>query len=138
MSRFDVTFIDGLHEEHQADRDIVNSLKHLNPRGIIVLLDCLPPDEWHQRPPAAFLSGENWNGTVWKSALKAMVASEWRCYVVDCDWGCGVIDTAQHKISDNIQLQAELRYGRDFRLIYKYVISEHEFLLQLGTEPSRP
>jgi predicted O-methyltransferase YrrM len=57
MVKFDVIFIDGLHEEHQVDRDIVNSLQHLNPGGIIVLHDCLPPRRMASTSSASFLEG---------------------------------------------------------------------------------
>ena len=62
---FDVIFIDGMHEELQVDRDIANSIRRLNPGGVIILHDCLPPDEWHQRPARDYHPGEAWNGTVW-------------------------------------------------------------------------
>jgi hypothetical protein len=129
---FDVIFIDGMHEEHQVDRDIANSLRRLNPNGVIVLHDCLPPDEWHQRPRCDYRPGENWNGSVWKSALKYFVVSSWRCYIVNCDWGCGVIDTAS--VSDRRQggeLRPDLDYQRDFCQLAEYVLSEAQFLSQL-------
>ena len=40
--KFDLIFIDGLHETNQVDRDIENSLKFINKGGTILLHDCLP------------------------------------------------------------------------------------------------
>ena len=40
--KFDLIFIDGLHHYEQVKRDIFNSLKFLNSKGIILLHDCLP------------------------------------------------------------------------------------------------
>jgi hypothetical protein len=132
LDTFDVIFIDGSHDEPQVDRDIANSLLRLNPGGVIIMHDCLPPDEWHQRPSCDYRSGENWNGTVWKSVLKYFALSEWSCYIVNCDWGCGVIDTARGAtLQPHIELPVDLDYGRDFRRLDGYVLDEGRFLMQL-------
>jgi len=129
---FDVIFIDGMHEEPQVDRDIAHSIRRLNPGGVIILHDCLPPDEWHQRPARDYHLGESWNGTVWKSVLKCFTASECHCYVVDCDWGCGVIDTARRATaSPRSDLPLELDYRRDFWRLEHYVLSEAKFLMEV-------
>ena len=44
MSKFDVIFIDGLHEYKQVLRDIVNSLNSLNKGGVILIDDVYPTD----------------------------------------------------------------------------------------------
>jgi Methyltransferase domain len=132
IGTFDVIFIDGIHDEHQVDRDIANSLHRLNPGGVIILHDCLPPDEWHQRPSCDYRPGENWNGTVWKSVLKYFAVSDWRCYVVNCDWGCGVIDTTcGADASQHRELPMDLDYRRDFWRLGDYVLGEARFLMQL-------
>lgn len=128
---FDVIFIDGMHEEYQVDRDIANALRRLNPGGVIILHDCLPPDEWHQRPICDYRPGENWNGTVWKSVLKYFAVSEWCCYVVNCDWGCGVIDTACRSARQRRILSTDLDYRRDFWQLGAYVLGEGRLLTQL-------
>lgn len=88
---FDCIFIDGLHLEDQVRRDIDNSLKALNSGGAIVVHDCNPPTEWHQRTP--FEGGPNaWNGTVWRAWMWHRINSpNLQMYVVDTDWGVGVI-----------------------------------------------
>jgi len=91
---YDIVFIDGLHVEDQVDRDIVNSLRHLSPNGIIIVHDCNPPTEWHQRPyEEAQKNGcRQWNGTVWRSIVKVRATrSDVQVNVVDTDWGCGLI-----------------------------------------------
>jgi hypothetical protein len=128
---FDLIFIDGSHEEAQVDRDVVNSLERLNPEGAIVIHDCLPPSEWHQRPVGEFRPGQDWTGTVWRSVLKYFAVSPWLCYVVDCDWGCGVIDTRYSAQAKQLRaLPAKLDYERDFRLLREYLRSAAEFLTQ--------
>lgn len=128
---FDVIFIDGLHEEHQVDLDIRNALSRLNPGGVIILHDCLPPDEWHQRPASDYRPGENWNGTTWKSVLKYFESSEWACYVVNCDWGCGVIDTSCRAACSGVSCTELLEYGRDYSRLQPYTISVEYFLAML-------
>ena len=92
--KYDIIFIDGLHVEEQVDRDIENSLKHLNHNGIIVVHDCNPPTEWHQRSfEEAQKNGcRQWNGTVWRSIVKLRASSSnLDIQVVNTDWGCGLI-----------------------------------------------
>lgn len=84
---YDIIFIDGYHEEMQTGRDIINSLKHLNPGGIIVIHDCLPVDEGAQIMPR---SPGTWMGNVWKTIPK--LSSQGIVYrVVNTDYGCGLI-----------------------------------------------
>ena len=90
--QFDVIFIDGLHECHQAYRDIVNALNHLNPGGVIVMHDCLPSSEPMQRPSDHYPGGV-WTGDVWKAFVKARSELPYLMYTIDTDFGCGIIDT---------------------------------------------
>ena len=43
--KYDIILIDGLHLEHQVDKDIVNALQCLNDGGVIVLDDSNPPTQ---------------------------------------------------------------------------------------------
>jgi|TARA_B100000315_G_scaffold131527_1_gene121072 hypothetical protein len=89
-NKYDVIFIDGLHLEEQVDRDISNSLYHLNKGGTIVVHDCNPPTKLHQIKDR----GEMviWNGTVWKSWVKLRRSrTDLEMRVVDVDWGVGII-----------------------------------------------
>jgi hypothetical protein len=91
--RLDVIFIDGLHLADQVYRDILNSLRVLADVGFIVLHDCNPPTIHHAREnfreqgPATHF----WNGTSWKALQRFRSESDKRCFVVDVDWGIGVI-----------------------------------------------
>ena len=90
--KYDIVFIDGLHEYSQTLKDISNSLDHLNKNGIIVLHDCNPPTEWHQREPSEFDGTGKWNGTVWKGFVEyRSKRKDLNMFVVDCDWGVGII-----------------------------------------------
>ena len=88
-TRFDIVFIDGLHHCEQVDRDIANSLKHLNPGGTIVLHDCKPTDEAVAAYP--YQGSYNWTGDVWKAVVAWRRKPNVDVCVVDFDWGCGVL-----------------------------------------------
>ena len=87
---YDIIFIDGLHLAEQVQKDIENSLTHLNNGGIIVVHDCLPSEEYEQRREG--VSGKPWTGDVWKAfaSMRARRADLMMC-VVDTDYGCGLI-----------------------------------------------
>lgn len=125
---FDLVFIDGLHTEEQVSRDVDNALKVLNKDGLIILHDCMPPDAWHQREPEAYRQGENWNGTVWKAALKIFNASVYKCMLIDMDWGCGIIDTSESQRPAGLQLPAKLEYHIHYEWLLQYKCSIAEFL----------
>jgi hypothetical protein len=42
---FDVIFLDGLHTYRQTYRDLINSLHHLVPQGVVIIDDVVPSDE---------------------------------------------------------------------------------------------
>jgi len=91
--KFDIYFIDGLHQHDQVWRDIRNSLEHLNNDGIIVLHDCLPKNERMQIEDFKSHQHEEWTGDVWKAYYKAYSELQYKVQVVDTDYGCGIIDT---------------------------------------------
>jgi len=85
---YDLIFIDGLHTGEQVAIDICNALKILSDDGTIVLHDCNPPTEWHQREK----NDEGpWNGTTWKGYMHYRNCLTLKMCVVDEDWGLGVI-----------------------------------------------
>ena len=87
-TKFDIVFIDGLHLSEQVDKDIENSLNHLNPGGTIVLHDCNPETENMQ---VRNDHGGPWTGDVWKSVFKYRFNLDLEVYVINTDYGCGVI-----------------------------------------------
>ncbi len=103
--KFDVIFIDGLHVSNQVERDILNSLDFLNENGVIILHDCNPPSEFHQREQYNFMNSPArsfWNGTTWKAFYKARHHSDLFSLCFDCDWGVGVISEKQYPLFNNI------------------------------------
>ena len=108
--RYDLIFVDGLHVDEQAQRDIENSLEHLSDDGMIVVHDCNPPTEWHQRSyeEARRTGFYAWNGTVWKAFVRLRATrSDLEMCVVNADWGCGLIRPGNQL---PIELDAPLTY----------------------------
>ena len=86
---YDIIFIDGLHLCEQVLRDVDNSLKCVNPGGVIVMHDCLPTTYEQQLPSP--IPG-SWNGDVWKAAAQIrMHYPDVHFCVVNMDWGCGIL-----------------------------------------------
>ena len=87
--KYDIIFIDGLHENEQVYRDIQNSLKCLNPNGSIIMHDCLPLKEEHQNVPRI---SNYWNGDVWKAFVRVRnERTDVEMSVIDTDCGLGFI-----------------------------------------------
>jgi hypothetical protein len=86
-TKFDIIFIDGLHEAEQVKRDIENSLKHLSEGGVIILHDCNPPLYEHT---TTGIDG-CWTGDVYKTAINMNANPLVHFYTVDTDWGVGVL-----------------------------------------------
>lgn len=98
---FDLIFIDGLHIKEQVQLDINNSLSRLNPQGTIVLHDCDPMTENMQKVPRPKGDeGYFWTGDVWKAFVRTRKERpNLTTYVVDIDFGCGVIEYGNADIS---------------------------------------
>ena len=86
--KFDCIFIDGLHYYSQVKKDIQNSLKALNPNGIILLHDCLPNNHFEQAIPRCQAT---WNGDVWKAIVECRTDANMDTYTCYADFGIGVI-----------------------------------------------
>lgn len=92
--KFDIVFIDGLHLAEQVERDFLNSYKHLNQQGAIVLHDCNPErEEWQLRRRVS----RNWTGDVWKTWVRILeFVPNLDAFTVDCDFGVGVFIAPQN------------------------------------------
>ena len=86
--KFDIIFIDGLHQYEQVIKDIKNSLNCLTKNGIILLHDCLPRTLWNQVYPRI---NSDWNGDVWKAIVECRTYENIDTYTCIADRGIGVI-----------------------------------------------
>lgn len=89
VQKFDIIFIDGLHEAKQVSKDILNSLDRLNEGGVILCHDMNPQSEIAQRVPREV---KVWNGDCWKAFVYLrQMRSDLDMLVIDTDHGVGVI-----------------------------------------------
>lgn len=116
-ARFDVIFLDGLHLADQLYRDIQNALQVVADTGFIVLHDCSPPTLHHARenfcdqsPAAGY-----WNGTCWKAYQRIRTETDKRCFVVDVDWGVGVI--VNHDEDPRYRLSTDVNPFYEFNVL---------------------
>ena len=111
--KFDFIFIDGLHEAHQVYKDIQNSIKVLNEGGVIMCHDCNPISLISSTDFEEYNGSIRWNGDCWKAFAKYRYNSEYLCYVLDEDEGCGIIDTHfKAEIEEKIKIYiGELTYS---------------------------
>ncbi|HEX9827184.1 MAG TPA: class I SAM-dependent methyltransferase [Flavobacteriaceae bacterium] len=104
--KFDIIFIDGLHVSNQVERDILNSIEILNENGFIILHDCNPPSEFHQREQRTFENSPArsfWNGTTWKAFYKFRHHKDLFSICFDCDWGVGILSKTHYPFFNNIK-----------------------------------
>ena len=125
---YDLIFIDGLHEAAQVERDIENALEALTPNGFIVMHDCNPTTEQMQRVPRI---QSEWTGDTWKAFVKFRQRQGLVMYVVDTDYGVGVItrgdaqpllhtpDPTYEQFTRNKQTWLNLISVKQFKLLYQ-------------------
>ena len=97
----DVCLVDGLHTYEQSLKDVLNTLKYLTPKGVILVHDCNPSTELMARPAAAIEElirlgipdwDGAWSGDVWKTIVHLRsLRDEVDAFVLDCDTGVGVV-----------------------------------------------
>jgi len=95
---FDLVFIDGLHEADQVLRDVNHALSVLNDGGTIVCHDVNPRSYQRQVVPRLKPSGA-WLGDCWKAWVALRRRANLCMFVVDTDYGCGIIRRRHPKSS---------------------------------------
>jgi hypothetical protein len=95
-----IVFVDGLHTYEQSLRDVINSLTHLKPGGVVLMHDCNPMTESAGFPADSIDHAKAklndyhgiWNGDVWKAIVHMRsLHSDLEVFVLDCDHGIGVV-----------------------------------------------
>jgi len=87
--KFDIIFIDGWHHAEQSYKDILNAIAAIHSdTGFIICHDCNPTDEEMQVIPR---QQKIWTGDVWKAWVKLRQLPFLEMFVLDMDYGCGVI-----------------------------------------------
>ena len=91
--RFNVIFIDGLHEHNQCRRDCINSMRVLNKNGVIFFHDFIPKSYFEEHIPR---KQSEWTGDVWKVAVELMNSKNVDFKICNIDMGIGIL-----KLKDN-------------------------------------
>mgnify|MGYP001453544129 CR=1 FL=1 len=117
--KFDVIFIDGLHHYDQCQKDCINSMKLLNPGGIIFLHDLLPRCEIEQVIPQSY---STWSGDVWKVAVELSHSTNVDFKICNIDHGLGILklkNDFEYKKLDlkNATFDEYLSFKKDFNII---------------------
>ena len=86
--KFDVIFIDGLHEYSQCQKDCINSIRALNKNGIILFHDFLPSSYFEEHVPR---KQKSWTGNVWKVAVELTNSKNVDFRICNIDWGIGIL-----------------------------------------------
>ena len=128
---FDCVFIDGLHTYQQVKKDIQNSLKFLNPNGIILLHDCLPNNYLEQATPRCQYI---WSGDVWKAIVECRTIENIDTYTCYADFGIGVILNRKNK--NILQLNnlefSKIKFSDYFNSYKKFMnLIEYEDLIKI-------
>ncbi len=112
--KFDIIFLDGLHTYEQTIKDINNSLKFINNKGVIIIHDCLPKKIWNQIVPRIY---GHWNGDVWKAIVHSRTYEHADTYTCIADHGLGII--FKRKNRDRLELKEKNFKNLKFRDYYK-------------------
>lgn len=86
--KFDVIFIDGLHEYQQVRRDALNALKWIDEGGWIAFHDFLP-SSWKEHHVPRLQSA--WTGDCWKLAVELTQAKGVEFKILEIDYGVGLL-----------------------------------------------
>jgi len=111
--KFNVIFIDGLHEYKQCYKDCINAINQLEKNGIIFFHDLLPRAYLEQAIPRSY---SPWTGDVWKVAIELAHSNNLEFRIVNIDMGVGILkikDGFEYKKINNIENQ-------DFKEFLKY------------------
>ena len=120
-----------MHYYNQVKKDISNSLKVLNPNGIILLHDCLPNNHYEQAVPRCQMT---WNGDVWKAIVECRTNNEIDTYTCYADFGVGAILKRGNKNILNINNQdfSKLKFEDYFYNFKSYMnIIEFDDLIKI-------
>ena len=124
IKKFDLIFIDGLHEYNQVRKDIINSLKFLNNNGFILVHDCLPRSLSAQAVPRY---RNIWNGDVWKAIVEFRTNPNLEIFTCLADEGISIIQIKKNsqelKLKKNV---LDLKF-KDYYFNYKQFMRVMDF-----------
>lgn len=113
--KYDIIFIDGMHDESFVDRDIMNALKHLNENGLICLHDTFPTSKEATAKYDTYSDDRGtWCGDVFKSVVKLAQTNLTYCTVNNGDFGLTIIGYSDNPNINLRELTTDLEYDDIF------------------------
>lgn len=113
--RFDVIFIDGLHEYTQVRQDVMNAMVALKPGGWIMLHDMLPQNWYESHYPRISLG---WAGDCWKVGFELVQTQGIEFKIINADCGLGLLRlTSAQPVLANCQ---DTLLGKQFAYFYEH------------------
>tara|TARA_B100000424_G_C22839956_1_gene448272 strand:- start:9 stop:719 length:711 start_codon:yes stop_codon:yes gene_type:complete len=118
--KFDVIFIDGLHEYKQCQKDCVNAMKQLNTNGVILFHDLLPRSYFEEHVPR---KQSSWTGNIWRVAVELSNSKNVDFKIINIDMGLGILKLKEgfsYKIMDELKNKTFydfLEYKKNFPII---------------------
>lgn len=94
--KYNVIFIDGLHEYPQVRKDTLNALEVLDENGWIAFHDFLPSSWKEQNIPRV---QRTWTGDCWKMAVELNQSEGIDFKIVNIDYGVGLIRKSKSEYS---------------------------------------
>lgn len=125
---FDVIFVDAYHERSQVQKDIENSLKVLNPNGVIITHDTLPLEE------CVIHQAICWNAWEAFAHLRKTNPNMWMASVIHGDGagtGCGIIMHGTQELFEPESLDLSYAYYTTNRDALMNVILVDDLLAKL-------
>jgi len=125
--KYDIFLIDGLHHSDQVYLDINNALDHLNDNGVIVCHDMNPTSADIQKVPR---ETKEWTGDCWKAFVWLRTErNDLDMFVVDTDYGCGVIrkSSKRHTLLDISEDEITYKNLNSNRKKWLNLVSVEEF-----------
>lgn len=125
QEKFDLIFIDGLHEAPQVFKDIVNSVDALNEGGTIVCHDMLPANEDAQKVPRIT---KIWNGNCWQAFVQLRASrTDLAMCTVNSDHGLGVIMKGEQDLINIDDIELDWHSFGKHREEWMNIVSYQEF-----------
>ena len=136
--KYDIIFIDGMHDEEYVDRDIINSLKHLNKNGIVCVHDVIPSAAEMQVKSEVFKFGDCWTGDVWKSITKLQDNNLEFYTINNNEFGLTIIKYKENPHGLTIpQYKSSIRYNYVFNDTYSFdtcITEQGKYVLHIINE----
>jgi len=110
--KWDLIFIDACHKAEYVYRDTLNSVRHLNDKGILVLHDVFPV-KWE------FTIEDDQNGTAWKVVPYILKYHPELnvCVIPERNGGCGIVTKNLGKLRENC-------LDKDFNVFYDFYLMD--------------